>query len=144
MAAVSAIIVFSDVPNFLVPMPLPIVLVAYLTVLLFPFVTPALYLMVLTFLSTSKHFSKIVLGLVVVIGTLNILYFKGSWEYGIKYQGSEHAKIVAIENIVGFCAAFIIAVIALVKEYRSLTYAANLLLFVLLSWCAFPYLGELP
>ncbi len=87
LAVVSAIIVLGGVPNVWVPMPLPIVLVAFLTLILFPFVTPALYVLVLKFLSPSKHFTKIVLALVVVFGSLNVLYFQNSWEYGLKYQG---------------------------------------------------------
>lgn len=144
LAAVSAIIILGGVPNVWVPMPLPIVLVAFLALNLFPFVTPALYMLVLKFLSPSTHFIKFVLGLVFIFGLLNALYFQSAWEYGVKYQGPEHTKIVAIENVVGFSLAMAIAVVALVKSSQSLALAANLLLFVLLSWCAFPYLWELP
>lgn len=144
LAAVSATIVLFGAPNVWTPMPLPIVLVAFLTLILFPFVTPAFYLLFVKLLSRSKHFSKIVLALVVALGALNFLYFQGAWEYGIEYQGLEHTKIVAIENLVGFGTATAIAIIALVKGSRPLTLVANLFLFMLLSWCAFPYLGELP
>jgi hypothetical protein len=144
LAAISAIIVLGGVPNVWVPMPLPIVLVAFITLILFPFITPALYLLVLKFLSPSKHFTKIVLALVVAFGALNILYFQNAWEYGLKYQGPEHTKIVAIENVVGFGLALLIAALALAKGSKSLALTANLFLFMLLSWCAFPYLGELP
>lgn len=144
LAVVSATIVMGGVPNVWVPMPLPIVLVAFFTMILFPFVTPALYILVLKFLSPSVHFTKIVFALVFVFGVLNTLYFQNAWEYGVKYQGTEHTKIVAIENVVGFGLAALIAAIALVKSSRSLALTANLFLFVLLSWCAFPYLGELP
>jgi len=144
LAAVSGIIVLGGVPNVWVPMPLPIVLVAFITLILFPFVTPALYFLVLKLSSSSAHFPKIILALVTALGVLNIFYFQSSWEYGVKYQGSEHTKIVAIENAVGFGIAIAISVVAFTKGSRSLVYTANLLLFVLLSWCAFPYLGELP
>ena len=144
LAAVSAIILLGGVPNVWIPMPLPIVIVAFLTLILFPFVTPALYVLVLKFLSPSTHFTKIVLGLVAIWGLLNALYFQAAWEYGVKYQGPEHTKIVAIENVVGFSLAMAIAVVAQVKSSKSLALVANLALFVLLSWCAFPYLGELP
>jgi hypothetical protein len=144
LAAVSGTIVFGGVPNIWVPMPLPIVIVAFITLILFPFGTPALYLLVLKLSSSSVHFSKVVLALVAVLGALNIMYFESAWEYGMKYQGQDHTKIVAIENIVGFSIAAAIAIAALVKGSRPLAYAANLILFILLSWCAFPYLGELP
>lgn len=144
LAAISFIIAMGGEPGVWTPMPLPIVLVALLNLILFPFVTPVLYLLVLTFSAPSKHFTKIVLALVVMLGVLNILYFQSIWGDGVKYQGSEHTRIVAIENAVGFSLAFAISVIALVQGSRSLAFTANLLLFVLLSWCAFPYLGELP
>ena len=144
LAAVSGAIVLGGVPNVWVPMPLPIVIVAFTTLILFPFVTPALYLLVLKLSSSSAHFTKIILALVVILGALNIMYFQSAWEYGVKYQGPEHTKIVAIENLVGFGVTLAISVIALAKGSRSLAYIGNLILFILLSWCAFPYLGELP
>lgn len=144
LAAVSATIVLSGVPNVWVPMPLPIVLVGFLALYLFPFVTPALYMLVVKFLSPSTYFTTIVVALVAIFGFLNVRYFFAAWDYGIKWQGPEHTKIVAIENILGFGIAIVIAVIALAKGSKQLAHAANLLLFALLSWCAFPYLGELP
>lgn len=144
LAALSGANVLVDVPNIWVPMPIPIVIVAYTTMILFPFVTPSLYLLVLRLSSYSVHFTKMILALVVAFGALNIMYFQSSWEYGLKYQGPEYIMIVAIENLLGFGITLVISVTALAKGSRSLTYAANLSLFILLSWCAFPYLGELP
>jgi len=144
LAALSAAIVLASAPNVWLPSPIPIVIVAFVTLILFPFVTPAFYVLVVKLLSPSKHFTKIVLGLVVFIGVFNILYFHSSWEYGIKYQGQVHTNIVAIENLIGFGLVLALAVFALVKKSRQLANTANFLLFVLLSWCAFPYLGELP
>jgi hypothetical protein len=144
LAVVSGTIFLGGVPNVWLPMPLPIVLVVFMTLILFPFLTPALYLLVLKFSSPSLHFTKIVLVLVVVISAFNIMYFQNSWEYGVKYQGPEHTKTIAIENIVGFGIAILIAVVALAKGSMLLAHVANFLLFLLLSWCAFPYLGELP
>ena len=144
LVAVSALLVLGGIPNPWVPMPLPIVVVALFTLFLFPFVTPTLYLLVLKLLSPSKHFPKIVLSLVLVFGILNLLYFLSAWEYGIKYQGFGHTKIVAVENLVGFGIALLMAVIALNKRSKLLSLTTNLFLFVVLSWCAFPYLGELP
>ncbi|NVJ51548.1 MAG: hypothetical protein HWE11_14250 [Gammaproteobacteria bacterium] len=144
LAATSGTIALGGVPNVWTPMPLPIVIVAFIAMIVFPFVTPALYLLVLKLSSSSIHFGKIILALVVFFGVLNIIYFQSAWEYGIKYQGPEHTKIVASENLVGFTVALAISVVALAKKSRPLAYAANFLLFMLLSWCAFPYLGELP
>lgn len=144
LAALSSAIVFGGVPNVWLPMPLPIALVAFITSILFPFVTPALYLLMVKLSSQSTHFPKIVLVLVALLGALNIIYFQNAWEYGVEYQGPEHTRIVAIENVIGFGIALVMAVVALTKKSSHLAYIANLILFVLLSWCAFPYLGELP
>jgi hypothetical protein len=144
LAAISGAIVFGGVPNVWLPMPLPVMLVAFITSILFPFVTPALYLLMVKLSSHSIHFAKIVLVLVAVLGAFNIMYFQNAWEYGVEYQGPEHTRIVAIENIIGFSIALVMAVVAVAKKSSHLAHIANLILFMLLSWCAFPYLGELP
>lgn len=144
LAAISAIIVLRGVPNVWVPMPFPIVLVSFIASIFFLFVTPSLYVLVLKLFSPLTHFPKIVFSLIVAFGVLNILYFKFSWDYGLKYQGETHTKIVAIENLVGFGTAVLVGSFALGKNSRHLALFANLFLFMLLSWCAFPYLGELP
>ncbi|MEY4667573.1 MAG: hypothetical protein RL518_272 [Pseudomonadota bacterium] len=144
LAAISGAILLADVPSVWVPMPLPIMLAAIITLKISLIVTPVLYLVVVKLSSQSTHFAKIVLALVAVLGALNIIYFQNAWEYGVTYQGPEHTRIVAIENMMGFGAALGMAFVATAKKSSSLAYSANLFLFVLLSWCAFPWLGELP
>ncbi|WP_337658273.1 hypothetical protein, partial [Sphingorhabdus sp. Alg231-15] len=65
-------------------------------------------------------------------------------DYGIRYQGELHTQIVAIENIVSFAIVTGLAIYAHLRKIRTGTLLANFSLFTLLSWCAFPYLGELP
>ncbi|WP_152528886.1 hypothetical protein [Rhodoferax saidenbachensis] len=127
-----------------VPMPIHLVVLAWTTLVLFVFLTPGLYLLTLKFAANSRHFPIVVLGLITAVATLNSLYFYGSWEYGTRYQGIFHTQVVASENTIGFAVALLISVWGVVRKSPFATYLANLLLFVLLSWCAFPYLGEFP
>jgi len=107
-------------------------------------VIPALYTLELVCLRRSQRLPIAILGLVVFVGLLNAVYFWLAWQDGVMYQGEAHTKIVAGENLVGFGIALAVAMIAVKKQSASAAFSANLLLFVLLSWCAFPYLGELP
>ncbi len=91
--------------------------------------------------------SKFGIGLIIacsIMAALNVWWFITGWDYGYKYQGPVHTKIVAIENIIGFGFVLLLSVWALIKNNKSGLYIANIGLFILLSWCAFPYLGELP
>ena len=144
LVGISSLILTVGMMTVWVPIPVHLMMLAWTTVVLFPFLTPALYLLTLELAGKSKHFSIIVLGLVIAFAALSAWYFYGSWSYGTKYQGVRHTQVVALENLVGFGMAFCIATWALVRHSKFATYLANLLLFVLLSWCAFPYLGELP
>lgn len=144
LLGVSTLILTGGVMSAWVPMPIHLVLLAWINSILFLFFTPGLYLLSLKIAASSKHFSAVVLGLVAGFTTLNILYFYGAWDYGTKYQGILHTQTVASENAVGFLVALFLSGWGVVKKSQFVTYLANLLLFVLLSWCAFPYLGELP
>jgi hypothetical protein len=86
----------------------------------------------------------VVLLLALLSALMSILYFRAAWEYGAKYQGLDHTRIVAVQNLVCFGAAIVLSTLAVVRHSRPLALSANFLLFATLSWCAFPYLGELP
>lgn len=144
LLAVSSLIIFSRVMSIWVPMPVYLVILAWITAFLYMLFTPGIYLLLLKYFYSSSKLSAVTITLVIIMSLLNAWYFYGSWGYGEKYQGVEHTKIVAIENMLGFGVVLILSVWAHIKKVRSGTYAANLLLFVLLSWCAFPYLGEMP
>ncbi len=156
LVGVSALILLDGLaPSVWIPMPFPIAFVAFLgliflpfsnfvALLFFPFVIPSLYVLVLKLSYSSKHLSQIVLSLVVAVGLLDLLYFKVGWDYGLRWQGEAHAKIEAIQNLLGFGIAVLVGGFSLAKHSRQLALSANLFLFFLLSWCAFPYFGELP
>lgn len=144
LAAVSSLIFTVGIMNVWVPMPLHLVLVAWAAHVLAVLLTPALYLLTLKLSSNSSRFPQSVCILIAVFAALSVWYFHGSWSYGVQYQGAAHTRVVAAENIVGFGVALSISLWSLVRKSPPATYLANLFLFTLLSWCAFPYLGELP
>lgn len=139
----SSSILIGGAPNIWAPLPLPIYFVIFIVIVLFPFVTSMAYWAVLKFVSPSRHFSKVILISVLCLAFLDAWYFYSQWQHGVEWQGIEHTKIVALENAVGFGLVLVLSFLALIRESRSLALTANLLLFVLLSWCAFPYLGEI-
>ncbi len=144
IAAVASLVLSVGVMSIFVPMPLPMVILAWTLSYGFIFVMPIIYLIEFKLLGGRKNFGIIILITAVLFSTLSLLYFWGSWEYGIKYQGELHTKIVAVENIVGFIGLLVLAYLGVIKKSKSMQYSANLYLFLLLTWCAFPYLGEVP
>lgn len=144
IAAVASLLFSVGVMNPFVPMPFYMVMLAWMLSYSFIFVIPIIYLIEFKLLSDKNNFGKIILIAALLFSTLSLLYFWASWEYGIKYQGELHTKIVAIENIVGFSSLLVMAYIGIIKKSKIMQCSANLYLFFLLTWCAFPYLGELP
>lgn len=127
----------------LVPMPFYLIFLALFMSYGFILVLPLIYIIEFKLLYNKKNFGKIVLAMILLFSSLNIYYIWASWEYGIAYQGELHTIIVAIENAVCFLCLIILAYLGVAKNVKKLQYFANLLLFLLLSWCAFPYLGEM-
>ncbi|KKJ78770.1 hypothetical protein WH95_01500 [Kiloniella litopenaei] len=132
------------IPNILTPYPMPLFIVAIMGgKYIFPFITPLLYMLVIKIFSNSRHFSKVVIILILVFAFLNFYHFLNTWDLGVKYRSYEYAQFIAIENIVGFFIALTMGIAGHIKKSRRLILGANLTLFILLSWCAFPYLGEI-
>ncbi|WP_417454652.1 hypothetical protein [Kiloniella sp.] len=132
------------IPNILTPYPMPLFIVILMGgKYIFPFITPLLYMLILKIFSNSKHFSKVVVSLILAFAFLNFYHFLNTWDLGVKYRSYEYAQFIAIENIVGFLIALTMGIAGHIKKSRRLILGANLTLFILLSWCAFPYLGEI-
>ena len=144
IAAISSLILSVGVMNPAVPMPVHLVVLAWIISYGFIVVLPVMYVVQFRLFYKSTNFGKFTLIIAIILSVLNIYYFWGSWEYGVNWQGDTHTKVVAAENVIGFTALIVLAYLGLMRNSKSLQYSANLLLFVLLSWCAFPYLGELP
>lgn len=144
LSGVSSLIFSMGSMNIWIPCPLYLVVLAWISFFLAPVFTPILYLINIKLSSKSKYFPIITIFLIILFSVLNLWYFYGGWSYGVNYQGLEHTQIVAIENIVGFGIASFLSIWSHFRKSQMGTYAANLITFILLSWCAFPYLGELP
>lgn len=144
LLVISSIMMTTGVMKPWNPMPIYQVILAWIVSFFYLFFIPIIYLIEIKLIAQSKHFLKIVTGLTLLLSALSIKYFWGSWDYGYKYQGELHTKIVALENLLGFSIVLGVCIWAIKKENQTGGYAANLLLFSLLAWCAFPYLGEMP
>ncbi|MBK8161798.1 MAG: hypothetical protein IPK65_01195 [Gammaproteobacteria bacterium] len=144
IATVSSLLFSVGVMNPLVPMPFYLVMLAWILSYGFVVVLPLVYLIEFKLLSKRENLGVLVLIIASLFSVLSIIYFWGFWEYGVKYQGKMHTQVVAAENIVDFIALVVLAYLGMSRKSKVLQYSANLLLFLLLSWCAFPYLGELP
>jgi hypothetical protein len=144
LAIVSSLLFTVGVMNPFVPMPLHMVMLAWMLSYGFIFVLPAIYLIQFRALSNRKNFGKVILYTALLLSVFSIFYFWNSWEYGLKYQGESHTKIVAVENLVGLISLVLLAYLGISRESKVLQLSANLYLFLLLAWCIFPYLGEMP
>jgi hypothetical protein len=82
--------------------------------------------------------------LLMIATPLSVIWFIGSWKYGLEYQGRRYTYAICVVNGVWLAALWII----LASRWRRISFAGNLLfhwlLFAWLGWYAFPYLGELP
>ena len=140
----SALIFMPGSMSPLSPMPVQLVLAGWL----FPpaafLLTPVLYAASLLALWHRRRFGELLLVLTGLVAALNSWYFFASWDFGVRYQGATHTVIVAIENAVLFTLAGVLACFGIRLGSKTLNLLAHLLLFSALTWCAFPYLGEVP
>jgi hypothetical protein len=142
--AVSSLVLTTGVMNPIVPMPFYLVILAWIFSYGFLLIMPIIYLLVFNLLCNKRNFGWGVFIASLAFSVLSIFYFTWSWEYGVKYQGEEHTKIVVVENFIGFTGLLVLAYLGARNNSKVMQYSANLHLFLLLSWCAVPYLGELP
>jgi len=142
--ALSSTIMFAGSPRLYAPMPIYMLLMAWVISVAYVAVMPILF--AIQFKRYHSH-PKYGIGLMVavlVISVLDIWWFVTAWDYGLKWQGLDYTKLVALENIIGFSLLLLLTSWAVNKGNKSGLYAANIGLFILLTWCAFPSLGELP
>lgn len=128
----------------------PFSLISALPILIFPFGVISFLLMPIIYLIWSfpliKGQKKIpirtdVISIILVI--LSFIYLVMGWRYGIRYQGIQHVISMYIFNIV----LWLILLTINIMNKRLPSFTSNLLfhgiLFIWLSWIAFPWLGEL-
>lgn len=79
------------------------------------------------------------------VAALSVVWFLGSWSYGLHYQGPRYTYLICAVNVLW---ATVLGFMFLRLWKKESSYGANLaahwMLFVWLGWYAFPYLGELP
>lgn len=84
------------------------------------------------------------LALLMIATPLTVIWFVGSWKYGLQYQGRQYTHVICVTNAVWLAALWI----TLASRWHRDSFAGNLLfhwlLLAWLGWYAFPYLGELP
>jgi hypothetical protein len=84
------------------------------------------------------------IALLVLLTGLTIVDFVFDWNYGVRYQGTNHTIAMCIINLVWLVCLWW----GLIHFWRRPSFKGNLLshwlLFAWLAWYAFPYLGELP
>lgn len=105
------------------------------------FVLPLVFWGSLGFLWQSERFGALVVGIVIVIGLLDGMWFVSNWDVGLRYQGLALTRAVAIANAVSIGAVATLSVIGLVKHSRAMIAAAYFILFEVLVLFAFPFLG---
>ncbi len=142
--AASSILLFTQNPSILSPTPLYMFLLAWAISYGSALVMPILFALQFMLFRQKSKFGISVLLACLILGVLNAWWFFASWEYGNKYQGQFHTKMVALENIIGFGFIITFSLLGYIKNKENFIKIANIGLFMLLSWCAFPYLGELP
>jgi len=144
IAALSSLILVSGVPTPLAPAPMHLVILLWIIWYGYIAIMPCAYIIEFSLMHQKPYLGKTILLATLVMIVLDIIYFLTSWDYGIRYHGARHTKIVALENVIGLAVQLGLAYWGMKKDLKYVQYSANLLLFLLLSFCIFPYLGELP
>jgi hypothetical protein len=79
-----------------------------------------------------------------MLAVLSILYFAASWKWGLQYQGPQFTAVICSINVawIGFLSLAFRRCSINTPRFASSLFI-QWMLFAWLSWCAFPWLGEL-
>jgi len=130
--------------NFLPIISVPLLVLAWLMSFGAAFVFPTIYFLTARFGSRLHNYPYYVAAGVLLIVGLNGWYLSNAWAYGLKWQGATYTYVVSILSVIYLAAVFICAVIGIRQRSIRASQVAHLGLFVVLSFGAFPILGELP
>jgi len=131
-------------PTLLAPLPI-LVLLPLFALGLAGLVVPAVFF----WLWSSQLFrgesqvprrSAVLLG---VLTALTVPYFIVSWGFGVQYQGTRHAVVMAAANTIFLAALWWLLHRSRTRPSFTASLRFHAALFAWLSWCAFPNLGEL-
>jgi hypothetical protein len=80
-----------------------------------------------------------------LLAALSVVYFALSWKWGLQYEGPQFTAVICLINI-AWVAFLIVALHRGSKNNAAFGTSIFIqwMLFAWLSWCAFPWLGELP
>jgi hypothetical protein len=141
---VCAIVFFVGGPSIIAPVPLYLLLLAWTMSFVAVLVLPAIYFLSAYYGTRVQSYPTWVVVVTLLIAGLDAWYFTEAWAYGIKWQGAAHTQTMLILNILGLGAVSLVAAWGLLKNSMKAARIAHLCLFIVLAWCAFPVLGELP
>ncbi len=144
IAFLSAALVMGNAPSVLLPKPVHQVVLAMVMGGAYVPVLPGIYLVTLAGLWGTRWLGPVSLVASLVVAGLSVAWFVSSWEFGYAYQGVGHTVAVAALNAVVIGAAMALAFVGWRRQSRQMQASAYFTLFAMLSWCAFPYLGEPP
>lgn len=106
-----------------------------------PTVISGIYLIQL--LVFRKNVGRFQIYAVGIFGLLSILSILFSWNDGVKYQGLAYVITVLVFNMIAYTILATIAWHAKKNQNQPLLFLNNLLLYAILVWISFPWLGEL-
>jgi ACR3 family arsenite efflux pump ArsB len=106
-------------------------------------VLPGLYIIGLRLFWNRTNLGAIVYGLVITFFLLDVLWLAMSWSLGVSYQGLIHTALVTAWNAVGLAVVFALSWYGFRNASKRMHVASFTGVFVMLAWCAFPYLGEM-
>lgn len=104
-------------------------------------ILPTCYL-VMSLLSKKKYYPISFGFIVTVVALTNTYFFIHAWSYGLQYQGLIYTIFIAFLNFICFFLVY-----TLLYQYKKgnkfiFIYIANFLLMLILTFVAFPWLGE--
>ncbi len=102
-----------------------------------------LYIVYTSWIAESEEFGKMTFTIVLTIVVLNALFITQSLDDPLRYSSKSRIEMVLIINILCSISGLLFSFLGWRKNYINLQYAANLLLFFMLSWTAFPLMGGL-
>ncbi len=141
---VSSSMALWKLPTIYTPFPLHVVLLGWVLGYFAALLMPAVYALIFYKYHASPKYLKSHIIILTLIAVLSIPYFYYSWEYGLKYQGSQHTYFVSALAAVIILGLAGLSVYAAKARSHGPSYLLSILLFSYLAWGAFPYLGELP
>lgn len=144
LLALSALTAFGSGKSAINPTPFYFYFLVLFFSYLAIFLLPLTYIFLVSLLKRITRPEKASFALVGTISILDIVDIYISYNYGLIYRGPTYTWIVILENLAIFLPTLLLAIYGLLKRSVFAAHLSIFALFAALSWCAFPYLGEMP